>query len=272
MFSGTPLRVTYEVLLSILFRECPGPTSELLCLIVANSGSTAKPQGSPAPRDIRLRTIYAALARGVSLDAAQIEVLLKPYLSEYALTANQLDQVSIYIDILIKWNERTNLTSIRNPDMIVQRHFGESFFAAVHLLASDSKITVADVGSGAGFPGLPLKIFAPELQLTLIEAHSKKNTFLREVVRAMNLEGIEVYLGRAESYGRTTDLVTMRAVEQFGTVLPVAAGLVAEGGRLALLVGSSQVVAAAEILPGAWSEPIAVPKSESRMLVVRTAK
>jgi 16S rRNA (guanine527-N7)-methyltransferase len=205
----------------------------------------------------------------IKLDAAQIEVLLRPYLGEHSLTADQLDRISTYINILTKWNERTNLTSIRNPDEIVQRHFGESFFAAVHLLTQDSRISVADVGSGAGFPGLPLKIFAPDLELTLIEAHSKKNTFLREVVRALELTSVDVFLGRAEQYERKADLVTMRAVEKFESIVPIAASLVNDRGRLALMVGASQAGSIEEIATGAWDTPIAIPKSDSRVLLVR---
>lgn len=203
------------------------------------------------------------------MDNSQIEPLLTPYLDHHALTTDQLDKISTYINILTKWNERTNLTSIRTPEEIVQRHFGESLFAAVHLLAKDSRITVADVGSGAGFPGLPLKIFAPDLQLTLIEAHSKKNTFLREVVRELGLNGVDVFLGRAEQYGSKAELVTMRAVERFDSVLQTASRLVRDGGRLALMIGDSQVEPAQYSLPGVWERPIRIPNCDSRVLLIR---
>jgi 16S rRNA (guanine527-N7)-methyltransferase len=205
------------------------------------------------------------------LESERIVELLTPYTGEYAWTFAQLDYISTYIDILMKWNERTNLTSIRNPDEIVQRHFGESLFAATKLLESDSTVHVVDVGSGAGFPGLPLKIYAPDVQLTLIESHSKKNTFLREVVRALDLSGVNVVLERAEQFGGKGDLVTLRAVEKFEAILPVAGGLVQEGGRLAVMVGSAQVATAGEILPGAWQEPIPIPLSTTRVLAVRNS-
>jgi 16S rRNA (guanine527-N7)-methyltransferase len=205
------------------------------------------------------------------LDVERISELLTPYTGEYAWTPAQLDNISTYIDILEKWNGRTNLTSIRNPDEIVQRHFGESLFAATKLLASDSTIHVVDVGSGAGFPGVPLKIFAPDVQLTLIEAHSKKNTFLREVVRALGLTGVNVVLERAEQFGGKGELVTLRAVERFESILSAAGALVQEGGRLALMVGAAQVATATEILPGAWQEPIPLPLSTARVLLVRNS-
>ena len=195
--------------------------------------------------------------------------MLRPYSDEHEWTSAQLDLISTYIDILLKWNERTNLTSVRTPEEIVQRHFGESLFAGLQMLASDSTARVIDVGSGAGFPGLPLKIHAPGIRLTLIEAHSKKNTFLREVIRALGLTGVDVVLGRAEQFKSKGELVTLRAVEKFEVILPVAGSLVEEGGRLGLLVGASQVAKAKEILPGGWESPISVPNSAARALLIR---
>ena len=153
----------------------------------------------------------------------------------------------------------------------MQRHFGESLFAATKLLESDSTIHVVDVGSGAGFPGLPLKIYAPAVQLTLIEAHSKKNTFLREVVRALGLSGVTVVLERAEQFGGKAELVTLRAVEKFDAILAIAGAMVAEGGRLAVMVGTAQVATGCEILPGGWQEPIPIPLSTTRVIAIRNS-
>jgi 16S rRNA (guanine527-N7)-methyltransferase len=116
-----------------------------------------------------------------------------------------------------------------------------------------------------------LKIYAPDVQLTLIEAHSKKNTFLREVVRALDLSGVNVVLERVEQFGGKGELVTLRAVEKFEAILPVAGGLVQEGGRLAVMVGTAQVATAAEVLPGAWQEPIPIPLSTTRVIAVRNS-
>jgi 16S rRNA (guanine527-N7)-methyltransferase len=112
--------------------------------------------------------------------------------------------------------------------------------------------TLADVGSGAGFPGIPIKLIAPELPLTLIESQNKKATFLREVVRTLGIEGAEVYCGRAESWAHRANIVTMRAVEKFDDVLPVAASLVGEAGTLCLLIGASQTRTAQEVLGPQW--------------------
>jgi len=123
-----------------------------------------------------------------------------------------------------------------------------------------------DIGSGAGFPGLPIKLLLPEIRLTLVESQNKKATFLREVIRTLGLHNAEVYCGRAENWGRTTRIVTLRAVEKFEDVVPVAARLVAPDGTLALLIGESQTRAATDLLGLGWkaaaSRPI--PKSAGR--------
>jgi len=255
---------------------------------------------------------------------ARIAELLQPFLSatpnpchsepaiageeSAVLSPIQLQHISTYIDILLRWNARINLTAIRDPEEIVTRHFGESFFAASHLFPSEKNYpvssvpsvvkdfdsSVADLGSGAGFPGIPIKLWAPHVTLTLIESNQKKTAFLREVVRALTLTDVNVFPGRAEqllhedpgpsptgqadahmakpSQGpapRRFDLVTLRAVERFAHVLPTAAGLVASGGRLALLIGSSQLDQAQSSLPTlAWDNPRPVPQSQSRTLLI----
>ena len=128
--------------------------------------------------------------------------------------------------------------------------------------------TLADVGSGAGFPGIPIKLWAPEIVLTLIESNQKKATFLREVARALTLTNINIQTARAESLAPATfDVVTLRAVERFEIILPVAASLVAPGGHLALLIGSPQLPAAKNTLSTwRWQEPQPIPGSQSRLL------
>ncbi len=167
-----------------------------------------------------------------------------------------------------------NLTGIRDEADIVRRHFGESLFASGQLLQPGVAITSIDVGSGAGVPGLAMKIFSPLLHQTLVESHGMKATFLREVIRAIRLRDIRVYEGRAEDFGDTAELVTFRAVEKFERVLDSAARLIGSGGRLAILVGLGQIEKAKTLLPGEWGTPIPIPESDSRALVVwhRTAE
>ena len=200
-----------------------------------------------------------------SLAATQLE----PYLGGQPLDPQQLDQVSHYLELLLRWNARMNLTSVREPEQILSRHFGESFFLA-RLLSTSSPLTDAfDVGSGAGFPGIPLRIFAPHAHITLIESQNKKATFLREVVRSLRLTNINVIAERAENVEQTAELVTLRAVEEFERALPTAAALVRKPGRIGLLIGSSQVSTARQLLPQAkWEPAVSLPGSRDRVALV----
>jgi 16S rRNA (guanine527-N7)-methyltransferase len=243
------------------------------------------------------------------MDPARIAELLHPFLSPIAnpchsepgqrpgeesafLSPSQLQHISTYIDILQHWNARINLTAIRNEEEIVTRHFGESLFAARHLFpklypvsssvpsvvrdfdADVAEARVADLGSGAGFPGIPIKLWAPNIALTLIESHQKKATFLREVVRALTLTDINIQNVRAETLPPGTfDVVTLRAVERSTEVLPVASALVAPSGRLALLTASSQLETTRSTLPHLdWEPPVPIPQSNTRQLLVGTLK
>ena len=207
------------------------------------------------------------------METARIAGLLAPFTGGATLTPSLLEALQRYLDLLLRWNARVNLTAVRDPQTIVTRHFGESLFAARILLRrggeTSAPSTLADVGSGAGFPGIPIKLFAPGLELTLIESHNKKAAFLREVVRSLGIGGAYVFAGRAEQWAKTADLVTLRAVEQFARALPVAAKLVAVDGTLGLLVGAGQVPTAQKLLGGnwKWEEPVSVPGSEARVAV-----
>ena len=135
-----------------------------------------------------------------------------------------------------------------------------------------------DLGSGAGFPGLPLAIYAPDAKITLLESQNKKATFLKEVARALTLANVNVFSGRAETYAAqarekswppAADVVTLRAVEKFSQSLPLAASLLSPGGRLALLIGESQLAAARQALPEfSWRPPLSLPLSRSRILLI----
>jgi 16S rRNA (guanine527-N7)-methyltransferase len=207
-----------------------------------------------------------------SVETSRIAELLQPFLATPgALSAAQLNHISMYIDLLLRWNARINLTSIRQPEAIVTRHFGESLFAAQHLFPNPGQATsLIDVGSGAGFPGVAIKLWAPQLRLTLIESNHKKVAFLRQLARTLTLTDIDILPDRAEAYaGPLADVVTVRAVERFSSALPAAARLVAPGGRLALMIGQAQTAQATELLPGAvWGAPVRLPLSASRVLLI----
>ena len=205
------------------------------------------------------------------MDLDRIAGLLRPFDNDAALSPLLLSQVQRYLDLLLRWNARINLTAVRDPEGIVTRHFGESLFAARVLRETQAPGPhLADVGSGAGFPGIPIKLVNPDLALTLIESQSKKAVFLREAVRDLQLDGAGVFCGRAEQWGGTAEVVTLRAVERFAEILPVAAKLVAVEGRLCLLIGSEQFAVARGALggPWKWEPPAAVPQSARRMVAV----
>lgn len=231
---------------------------------------------------------WCAILQSV-MDTSRIAELLAPFAPPQDLPPTLLEQLQRYLELLLRWNARMNLTAVRAPEHIVTRHFGESLFAARVLLgnlqaplvsasASTAQtnapgrqpLTLADIGSGAGFPGIPIKLLAPYLAVTLIESHAKKATFLREALRTLALDRAQVFGGRAEQWGQTADLVTLRAVEKFARVLPVAASLVAPDGKLCLLIGSNQAETAQKLLPGdwTWSERAAIPQSDGRVVWV----
>lgn len=205
------------------------------------------------------------------MNEARIAELLTPFIGACE-TPGLVRYISTYIDLLLRWNARVNLTAIRDPDEIVTRHFGESLFVARCLFPTHDVGTapgaLADVGSGAGFPGLPIKLWAPHLSVTLIESNHKKATFLRELVRTLTLTDINIQNARVDALlPATFDVVTLRAVERFETVLPAAARLLKPQGRLALLIGASQLPTAQSILHDhVFSSPLPIPQSSSRIL------
>jgi 16S rRNA (guanine527-N7)-methyltransferase len=195
--------------------------------------------------------------------------LLSAFVATDDLGPELLERLQLYLELLLRWNARVNLTAVRDPEQIVTRHFGESLFTAT-LLKAQPPARLVDVGAGAGFPGVPVKLLLPDCELTLIESQAKKATFLREVIRALKLEGVSVFCGRAESWTGQADVVTLRAVEKFERVLPAAAHLVAKHGRLCLLIGKAQSDLAQRTLSSdwRWHEPVPIPESDARAVAI----
>ena len=207
------------------------------------------------------------------MDTARIAALLEPFVGT-ALTDFQLQQISTYIDLLQHWNARINLTAVRKEEEIVTRHFGESLFMARHLFPeAHSQATaphVLDIGSGAGFPAIPLKLWAPQIHLAMIESNHKKAAFLREVARALTLTNVNVITERTEALlqrqtAPKADVVTLRAVEHFEAILPQAIAFLAPAGRLALLISESQLLSLTTLK---WSSPIPIPNSVQKILAI----
>jgi 16S rRNA (guanine527-N7)-methyltransferase len=191
-----------------------------------------------------------------TLSEDQIARLVDPYVVAATVPANLYSQLSAYLDLLLKWNSRTNLTAIRDPEEMVRRHFGESLFTGSHLsdrLAAGSSLL--DFGSGAGFPGLPIQLLLPGLKVTLAESQGKKSSFLREAVRTLALT-TEVWPGRVEAMpqisglSRQFDAVTIRAVDNMEAAIPEARRHVVPGGWLVILTTDPEDSANSIRLPG----------------------
>lgn len=182
------------------------------------------------------------------------------------LPASCYDQFAVYLALLLRWNARLNLTSIREPEQIIGRHFVESSFAAQHL--PEGIESLLDYGSGAGLPGIPIAICCPELRVTLAEAHGRKASFLREAVRAVGT-ATEVYEGRVENMPPRLlfHAVALRAVEKMDLAVPLA--LQRAERFLVLLTTAPSLVGYQQLAPQLrWLEPILLPNSEHRILAI----
>src|SRR5258706_3242392 len=185
-------------------------------------------------------------------------------MSEFRITldSKQIEQIQQYTAILLRWSAKTNLTSIHDALEILYRHFCESMFGAVVIPAE--KCRLADVGSGAGFPGLPMKIFRPELDLYLIESNLKKATFLTEVVRELGLKGVRVIVSRHEGLSEEVaplDVVCSRAVGEFGPFLHWAASPEISVQKMALCIGAKDASRVSGIYGLICHVPIPIPRS-----------
>ncbi|MEI7772238.1 MAG: 16S rRNA (guanine(527)-N(7))-methyltransferase RsmG [Chloroflexales bacterium] len=153
-----------------------------------------------------------------------------------ALSAGQIAQFAAYADELRLWNERINLTAISEPAEVYRRHFLDSLSLA--RFWGDSPTSLVDIGSGAGFPGLPLAILRPGLRLTLVESVGKKAEFLRHMAELLGLAGVRVRTLRAEDLGRERGereahgLVTARAVAELRVLVEYGLPLLKVGGRM----------------------------------------
>lgn len=202
-----------------------------------------------------------------TLSDETIHRLLEPYVAPFApsvdLSPKLIRQISIYLDLLIRWNARVSLTAIRRPEDIVQRHFGESLFtAAVLSTRLPPSAELLDYGTGPGFPGIPIQLALPNLRVTLAESQSKKVAFLREVLRILNLP-TEIWPHRVEDLppDRRFDAVTLRAVEKMAASVDEAQSRVRDNGFLAALVGGDFELDHAE--------EFRMPSAEQRRVLVR---
>lgn len=203
--------------------------------------------------------------REIARELADYEVVLAPA---------ALEQISRYLELLLRWNRRINLTGIREPREIVRRLFGESLcLARVVALRG----WLVDVGAGAGFPGLALKLAAPGLRVTLVESRGKKCAFLKEVVRSCNFSAVEVVKERFETWvqrqsGRDkADMITTRAVEMEEDLLRAGVKVLGPGGALVVQTTAAVGTRIRERGSGlAWAPLKPVPESADHIILVGT--
>jgi 16S rRNA (guanine527-N7)-methyltransferase len=171
-----------------------------------------------------------------------------------------------YLELLMRWNTRLNLTAIREPKQIIRRHFVECAFAAQHLPTRIESLL--DFGSGAGLPGIPIAICRPEVRVTLAESQGKKASFLREAVRSLDISA-EVHDGRVEEMpqGRLFHAVSMRAVEKMEIALPVALRRVER--YLVLLTTEQFTPVYRKLTPELqWFDPVYLPNATQAVLAI----
>lgn len=201
------------------------------------------------------------------MDDSRIRQLLAPYGID--VDSQLCGRIRKYIDLLIVWNKKISLTTITQPDEIIKFHFGESFFAIKEGHVEKSRL--ADVGSGAGFPGLPLAMVLPELEVTLIESNSKKAAFLAEAVRQLELKNVAVARDRMEDltgYSMRFDFVTARALGDYDVLAKWAKKHLMPSGRLVLWIGDQDAVELARLRGWDWKAPVRIPNSRNRSLLI----
>ena len=172
-----------------------------------------------------------------------------------------------YLELLMRWNSRVNLTAIQDQEGILSRHFVESIACARAL--PEGIGTLLDLGSGAGFPGIPIGLCRPEISVTLAESQAKKAAFLREALRIVDLRAT-VHAQRAETLQPGFDCAVMRAVDRMEGAVKEGSRLVARGGWLGLMTTHGELpglerAAGPEI---EWMATIGVPMSKDRLIAL----
>lgn len=203
------------------------------------------------------------------------------------LNENEVALYLSYLQILCEWNEKFNLTAIKEPGEIIVKHFLDSI-AVIPYLEEQCSIRLLDVGTGAGFPGVPLKILRPEYEVVLLDSLKKRVSFLNHLIAELGLDNITCVHGRAEDYGRLAayresfDIVVSRAVARLSVLAELCLPLVKVGGELVAYKGprSSEEIeesrGALKILGGMLERHIEVKlpglEDERSLLFIRKEK
>lgn len=163
----------------------------------------------------------------------------------YPLTEHQKKQYERYFELLVEWNEKINLTAITEKDEVYLKHFYDSIAPIIQGLIGNRPIRLLDIGAGAGFPSLPMKILFPELDVTIIDSLNKRINFLHLLAEELGLNGVHFYHGRAEDFAQDKafraqfDIVTARAVARMQVLSELTIPYLKVGGRLLALKASN---------------------------------
>ena len=163
----------------------------------------------------------------------------------FPLTNQQKEQYERYFELLVEWNEKINLTAITDKDEVYLKHFYDSIAPILQGLIENQPIRLLDIGAGAGFPSLPMKILFPDLDVTIIDSLNKRINFLHLLAEELGLSGVHFYHGRAEDFAQDKafraqfDLVTARAVARMQVLSELTIPYLKVGGRLLALKASN---------------------------------
>jgi 16S rRNA (guanine527-N7)-methyltransferase len=193
-------------------------------------------------------------------------------LRDYGVTSTpELSQaIDRYMDLLMHWNRRVSLTALMDPERILRFHFGESLFALKAALLESGRL--ADVGSGAGFPGLAIKLVRPQIDVTLLESNKKKCVFLEEVTRELGLTSVRVIQGNYTDYSSpesaALDFITSRALGNFEALVSWSRRVIASQGRLMLWLNLQDAKRVSRMPGFLWGAPLLIPRTKGRFLLM----
>ena len=202
-----------------------------------------------------------------ALTPGRIKQLLEPY--NISPDEELCTMIQDYVAVLLRWNAKVSLTAITVPEEIVRIHFGESIFAATE--ACIDKGRLADIGTGAGFPGIPIRMVRPRISLTLIESNAKKCAFLGEVIRRLRLDSVDIIRSRMEQIGDSQihpfNFVASRALGNYEAILHWARVHLSSSGSVIFLLGAVDAQALATAPGWYWNPPVKIPGSRSRFVL-----